>query len=136
MSTQMSISVSQKQGRVPVTIFHIKGEINVNTYEEFQAKAQEAFNSGARNLLLDLTDVSYISSAGVRGLHAVFTMLRAGSGESDDAISKGLRDGTFKSPHLKLLNPSANVAQVLRTMGLDMYLEIYQDLERAVASFG
>lgn len=137
MSDQLSISISQKQGRVPVTVFHVKGEINFNTYEELEAKAQEAFNGGARNLLLDLTDVTYISSAGVRAIHAVFVMLRsAAPGESDEAISKGVRDGTFKSPHLKLLNPSANVFEVLKTMGIDMYLEIYHDLDQAVASFG
>lgn len=137
MSTQMSLTVSQEQGQVPVTVFHIKGEINVNTYEELQAKAQEAHAAGMRSLLLDLTDVTYISSAGLRAIHYLFTMLRTGApGESDAAISKGLRDGTFKSPHLKLLNPAPDILEVLKTAGFDMYLEIHHDLQSAIASFG
>ncbi len=137
MSDQMSILVSQKQGQVPVTILHIKGEVNVNTYEALQAQAQEVFDAGARDLLLDLTDTSYVSSAGLRAIHHIFTMLRGDTpGESDEAMSKGLRDGTFKSPHLKLLNPSASVLEILKTAGFDMYLEIHYKLDQAVASFG
>jgi anti-anti-sigma factor len=137
MSNQMSITVSQQQGKVPVTVFHIEGEVNTNTYEALQTEAHKAFDAGARNLLLDLTKTTYISSAGLRAVHHIFTMLRSDApGESDEAVSKGLRDGTFKSPHLKLLNPSASVFEVLKTMGFDMYLEIHTKLDQAVASFG
>jgi hypothetical protein len=50
-------------------------------------------------------------------------------------MSKGLRDGTFKSPHLKLANPSQQVLKVLTTAGIDMFLEIHSDLKQAIASF-
>jgi len=46
-----------------------------------------------------------------------------------------LRDGTFKSPHLKLLNPQPAVQQALRMAGFDMFLETHANLEEAVASF-
>jgi len=63
-------------------------------------------------------------------------MLRSESPEeSDEAVRKGLADGTFKSPHLKLLKPDKNVNQVLRVAGFDMFLEIYANLKKAVASF-
>jgi hypothetical protein len=50
-------------------------------------------------------------------------------------VRKGLTDGTFKSPHLKLLSPDKNVTQVLSMAGFDMFLEIYNNLKKAVASF-
>jgi hypothetical protein len=132
----MEIAVSSEQGRVPVTVFRIKGDIDVASYEQLQTTARQAFEAGTRNLLLDLTEVAYISSAGFRALHYIFTLLRTDSpDESDEAMSKGLRSGTFKSPHLKLLNPSPVCLQALRTAGFDMFLEIYHDLEVAVASF-
>ena len=132
----MDIVVSNEQGRVPVTIFRIKGEISVNTYEQLQAQAEEAVKSGMRNLLLDLSEVTYISSAGFRALHHIFTLLRADSPkESDEQMYKGIRDGTFKSPHLKLLNPQPNVLETLRTAGFDMFLEIHYDHKDAIASF-
>jgi anti-anti-sigma factor len=133
---EMDIVVSHEQGRVPVTVFRVKGEIDVRTYEQLQDQAQEAFKAGMRNLLLDLSGVTYISTAGLRALHHIFTLLRTDSpGESDTVMYEGLRDGTFKSPHLKLLNPQPAVLNALSTAGYDMYLEIHRDLKDAIASF-
>jgi len=132
----MDIVVSQEQARVPVAVFHIRGEIDIRTSEQLEAQAREAFEDGMRNLLLDLSGVPFISSAGLRTLHHIFALLRADSpGESEAATYKGLRDGTFKSPHLKLLNPQPAVLEALRTAGYDMYLEIHRRLQDALASF-
>jgi hypothetical protein len=132
----VEVAIGYEQGTMPITVFHVKGEIDTNTYRELEAQAQEAFAQGTRNLLLDLTEVTYISSAGLRAFHFIFKLLASDSpGESGEAMSKGLRDGTFKSPHLKLLKPSRMVQEVLRTTGFDMFLEIHQDLREAVASF-
>lgn len=136
MGTVMEIVVSQEQGRVPVTVFHIKGAIDASSYDRFEVQANEALETGSHHLLLDLAEVAYISSAGLRAIHSIFTMLRSKTPDvSDEAISKGLRDGTFKSPHLKLLNPSPAVLKVLQTVGFHMYLEIYHDFDEAIASF-
>jgi anti-sigma B factor antagonist len=132
----MEITVSHEQGRKPVTVLHVKGNIDTDSYGQLQARAEEAFKAGTRDLLIDLAGVAYISSAGLRALHHIFILLRTDTPEeSDAAMSKGLRDGTFKSPHLKLLNPSPTVLQVIKTAGFDMFLEIHHHLNAAVASF-
>jgi anti-anti-sigma factor len=132
----MEITVTQEQGRVPVTVLHVQGDVNASTADQFQEEAQKAYDDGARDMLIDLSGVSLLSSAGLRALHSIFNMLRSDSPEeSDGAVRKGLTDGTFKSPHLKLLNPDKNVTQVLSMAGFDMFLEIYNNLKKAVASF-
>jgi anti-anti-sigma factor len=132
----MEINVSQEQGRVPVTVLQIKGELSAATAGPLQAQAEQAYNAGARYMLVDLSQVPFMSSAGLRVLHNLFNMLRSDSpAESDEAVRKGLAKGTFKSPHLKLLNPNKNVQQVLSTAGYDMFLEIRHNLQDAVASF-
>jgi len=132
----MEIAVSQEQGRVPVTVFHVKGQIDVNSYEQLQAQAAAAVQAGACDVLLDLSQVPYISSSGLRALHHIFTLVRTDSpAESDSALSQGLRDGTWKSPHFKLLNPQPSVLEILKTTGFDMYLEIHHNFKDAVASF-
>jgi len=132
----MEIAVSYEQGRVPVTVLHVQGEINANSYEQLQAQAQAAVEAGTRDMLLDLAEVTYISSAGLRALHYAFTLVRTDSpAESDAALSKGLRDGTWRSPHFKLLNPQPSVLEILKTTGFDMYLEIHHNFRDAVASF-
>lgn len=132
----MEIIVTHEQGRVPVTIFQISGEIVVNNYQQLEAKAREAFEAGTRNLLLDLSNVTYISSSGLRALHTIYTLLRSDSPEeSKEALRTGIRAGTYKSPHLKLLNPSQPVLEVLRMSGYDMFLEIHRRRDEAIASF-
>jgi anti-anti-sigma factor len=134
--SNLSISIEEMQGRVPVTVFHIKGDLDGNTYEQLQNKADEVFQAGARYIVLDLSQVPFVSSAGIRGLHYVFNLLRTDSAaESDQAISRGLRDGTFKSPHLKLLSPNQNVSNLLKITGYDMFLEVHHNLNEAVKSF-
>jgi len=130
----VEITVSQEQGRVPVTIFRIKGPVTTN--EELEKQAQAAFDTGMRNLLLDMTDVPYIATSGLRALHNIYTLLRSDAREeSDEAVRIGIASGTFKSPHLKILKPSAHVLQALKVAGYDMFLEIYDNPKRALASF-
>src|SRR5215216_4873508 len=130
----MEVTVSQAQGRVPVTIFHVAGAVTNN--QELEARAQTAYADGARNILIDLTEVPYMATAGLRALHAIFTLLRADTPEeSDEATKTGIAAGTFASPHLKLLNPNAYVLEVLKVAGYDMFLEIHSDMNEAVASF-
>ncbi len=132
----MEITVTQETGRLPVTVFHISGEINSSTYEEFGKRAREAYEAGTRNLLLDLKDVTYVSSAGIRALNDIMKMLRTDAPEeSDAAMSKGVRDGTFHSPHLKLVNVPNRVVEVLKMAGVDMLLEIHKTMKEALASY-
>ena len=133
---EMVVNVSTEQGRVPVTIFHISGDIDGKTYDQLQAQADQAYQAGMRDLLLDLTHVNYVSSAGIRALHYIFKLLRTNApSESDEVMKKGLMDGSFKSPHLKLLNPSPEVSKVLKITGMDMYMEVFRDQKNAVSSF-
>jgi hypothetical protein len=130
----MDVTVSQAQGRVPVTIFRITGAVTDN--QELEARAQAAYDSGARSIVLDLTDVPYMATAGLRALHAIFMLLRADTPEESDAATKaGIAAGTFMSPHLKLVKPSPHVLEVLKAAGYDMFLEIHRDVNQAVASF-
>ena len=131
----MELVVSHEHGQVPITVFHITGAIISD--DQLVKQAQQAVTDGMRDLLLDLTDVPYMSSQGLRGLHTIYTLLRTDApNESDEAVQRGIRAGTFTSPHLKLLNPSPKVLEVLHMTGYDMFLDIYQDRSAAIAAFG
>lgn len=132
----MEIAIVQQVGRVPVTVFHINGEIDSTTCQQVQAQIEQAVQAGAHDVVLDLSHVDYLSSAGIRMLSHAFYLLRGDlPQESDTAMKKGIRDGTFKSPHLKLAGPTSRVAEVLKMSGLDMMIESYRGVPEAVASF-
>jgi STAS domain len=130
----MEIVVKQEQGHMPVTVFHIIGDLT--TDETLRVSAEQAHREGMRNLLIDLSEVPLVNSTGLRALHDIYILLRGDTpGESDQAVKEGINAGTFTSPHLKLCNPSKHVLDVLKVTGYDMFLEIYQDYHKAVASF-
>jgi anti-anti-sigma factor len=137
MDSKLQISVSQEAGRVPITVFHLKGDLDASSYKQLETQAREAHQNGARALLLDMHELRYMSSAGLQTLHVIFTMLRSAeaSPESDQTMRQGLRDGSFHSPYFKLYKPTSAVQDVLKTAGFDMYIEIYSDFKEAVASF-
>lgn len=132
----MEIRVSKENGRVPVTVMHVAGNIDSSTYEAFQARAEELMKEGARNLLVDLEQAPFVSSAGLRALNNIFNRLRELSPDvSDDEMHKGINAGTYKSPHLKLLNPSKASMVALENSGFSMFIDVFTDLDTAVASF-
>lgn len=132
----MDIAVEQLKGSVPVTVLHIAGDVDIHSYQTLEDTGREVINNGADRVLLDLSSVAYISSAGLRAIHAIYAMLNGGSDSThDETVSRGLRDGSFKSKQIKLLNPTAPVQQVLHMTGFDMFLEVHHDLGQALASF-
>jgi anti-anti-sigma factor len=130
----MEIVVTQEEGRVPVTVFQLKGDLA--NEEPLRSQATEAYEAGTRNLILDLSDVPYITSSGLRAIHYLFDLLRSDSPEeSDQAVRKGIASGQYKSPHLKLVKPSKNAAKALSISGYDMFLEVHKNKKEALASF-
>jgi anti-anti-sigma factor len=132
----MEITVLQEQGRVPVTVLQAEGKIDSISAGELENKAMEMIDAGARYLVLDLKKVPYMSSAGLRALQEIFSKLRSlSTKESDQEMYRQIADGSFKSPHLKLINPTKEVMEVLKMSGFDMLVSIENDLKTAVAAF-
>jgi anti-anti-sigma factor len=134
----MEIKVSTEQARVPVTVMHVDGNIDSSTYERFKARADELIQDGARHILVDLSHASFVSSAGLRALHSIFNTLRSLQSDSsvtDEQVKKGIAEGTYKSPHLKLLNPSKETQTAFKLSGFDMFIETYSDRQTAIDSF-
>ena len=134
----MEIKVSTESGRVPVTVLHVDGNIDSSTYEQFQSTAKKLIEDGARYLLVDLSHAPFVSSAGLRALHALFNELRSRNPNADlndEQMKKGISAGTYKSPHLKLLNLSPETKTAFETSGFDMYIDTFTDRNTAIASF-
>jgi anti-anti-sigma factor len=134
----MNIKVSVENGAVPVTVVHVDGNIDAATYEQFQAKLEELIKSGTRHMLIDLSHTPFVSSSGLRALHYIFNKLRESDPDntmSGEEVRRGISAGTYKSPHLKLLNPSKETRSTFELSGFDMFIESFDDRESALASF-
>lgn len=128
----MEINVVHEKGRVPVTVLQVSGPVTSN--EELEQQARSEYNAGARHILVDLAGVPYMASAGLRALHYIFNLLK--QEDSDSAVRKSITSGTYHSTNLKLLNPKGPTLEAIKVAGYDMFLEIHQDRNKAIASFG
>lgn len=132
----MEIKVSTENGRVPVTVLHLDGNLDAASYKTFQDQAAELIKNGTRHILVDLSHAPFVSSAGLRALHEIFNQLRAAGGDiGEEEIRKGISAGSYKSPHLKLLNLSKEARLAFETAGFDMYIETFTDRQAAIHSF-
>lgn len=136
----MQINVSQEQGKVPVTVLKLIGQLDGQTYQSLIAKAQEVYKAGTANILLDLEELTYISSAGLVSLHTIALLLR---GETPPDPEQGW--SAFKSmdrsqasgiqKNMKLLNPRPEIVSVLDMVGFSAFFNIFSDRQKALESF-
>jgi anti-anti-sigma factor len=132
----MQLKVTTENARVPVTVVHVDGNIDSASYEAFLSGVEDSINGGARHVLFDLSHVPFVSSAGLRALNILLNRLRVLTPDvSDEEMRKGINAGTYRSPHLKLLNPSKETMTTLESSGFSMFIEVFHDLKSAVASF-
>jgi anti-anti-sigma factor len=136
----MDIAVTQAQGRVPVVVLRPSGDLDASNYRTLIAKSVEVYNEGARNILLDLSDVPYMSSSGLVALHRMALLLRgqdAGELSSGWEAMRAMRRDLDSSPqpNFKLLNPNPDVSEALDISGFRQFLEIHTDFQAAVDSF-
>jgi len=136
----MRLEVEFTKGKVPVTILSLQGDLDASNFESVIARANDLYNEGTRHLLLDLSDLRFMSSSGLVAMHSIALLMR-GADPHDlqegwnafHAIDRDRQRGT--QPYVKILNPQPKVASTLKMTGLDQFFEIYQDRQTAIASF-
>ncbi len=136
----MEITVSTQQGAVPVTVVQPHGDVDASNYAQLVSKVESLQKDGARNFILDLSDVPFMSSAGLVALHSIAIMLR-GERPADPqsgwtalkSIDRSKEAGLQE--HVKLLKPQAYVAETFDKAGFTQFFPVFSDLNQALASF-
>ena len=112
------VKISQAQGRIPVTVFQLQDRINLGNFAELEETAKEAHNNGMRDLVIDLGQTVSLTSIGIRAIVIIHKMLSPDGGK-----------------HLKLADPMPYIREMLDIAGVTQYIEIYDQVDEAVASF-
>jgi anti-sigma B factor antagonist len=95
----------------------IAGRVDSSNYTELDAVLQDSVANSRYNLVVNLAEVEYLSSAGLRSLVG------------------GKRDCKEKGGDLCIAEPSERVQEVLNLAGLDSLFDIYDDNVAAIGSF-
>ena len=110
----MEVTV-QKFNRVDLIL--VNGRVDSSTAPQLGEALNEQFSAGTNNLVLDLSGVDYMSSAGLREMVAALKKAKQGGGD------------------LRISTPSERVLEVLDLAGLDSIFQIFDDQVAAVGSF-
>jgi anti-anti-sigma regulatory factor len=136
----MNITTEPSAAHAGVTILRLQGDLDGSNYLELIAAAKAAQQAGAKQLLIDLGGVPYMSSAGLVGLHSSVQLLRGEQPPDPSAGWSALKSAAMNAsstaqPLVKLLNPQPRVTRTLEMSGMNVFFEIYTDEATALASF-
>jgi len=136
----MDININQKQGRVPVTVLQLVGKLDGSNYLQLVDEARKTYLNDTRDLLIDMSRLVFMSSAGIVAIHRTALLFRGLSIPEEEsgwasyhAIDRDRGNGVQE--HVKLLSPQPEVEIVLDISGFKSLFEIHTDLDTAVASF-
>lgn len=130
--SELNILVSTVDGEPPITILHLSGHLHGETEGPLLEQVRQLHQSGCRYLLLDLSGVEILTSAGLRAIHAIFNLLTP---KVDASAIHHQKDEPYKSPYLKLLCPNPNIYYVLNIAGFLQNIPIFSDRDEAIQSF-
>jgi hypothetical protein len=130
--SELKISSSKIDGETPIAVLHLTGHLHGDTEAELMNVVRQIYREGSRYLLLDLSEVEVLTSAGLRAIHNSFMMFTP---RSDVAVINEHVDEPYKSPYFKLVCPNPNIYYVLNIAGFLQNILIYNDMDEAALSF-
>jgi anti-anti-sigma factor len=113
------VQISQAQGRVPVTVFHIQERIHLENFSALEKLAKDAYENGTRNLVIDLSQTGTLTSIGLRALVVIHKIL------AKDTNGR----------HLKLAGATAIIREIMQVTGISEFIDVHDTVDEAVASF-
>jgi anti-anti-sigma regulatory factor len=131
----MGIEISVEQVNESIALMKIKGEINASNFTQVVDKARETYNNPARNLIIDLSEVSSISSTGQVAIHKIALIYSGVEHEVEKNENPDITHSSNARKYVKLLNPQPAVDEELQKAGLKLFFKVYKDLDSAIKSF-
>lgn len=122
MRTVLTITSERVQARVAITVFHLNGWLDAQSENQFVEAAQTEYDNGARYLLVDLSQIEGITSAGIRAVQKANRIF--------------LPDGAlYKTAPVRLAGAPPQIIQVLGITGFLQNLPLYENVQVAIQSF-
>ena len=122
MGSTLKIIKEQVQGNVHITVFHLRGWLDMQGEEILLASARDSYAEGSRFILIDLAEVDTLTSAGMRALQKVSKLFTPAEERS-------------KMAHVKLCNAPPQVHNILGITGILLTILNYESMQSAIDSF-
>ena len=137
----MQTTVERVEARVPVTVMTLSGELDASNYLRLVDDVRPVYAGGTRDLLLDLADLSFISSSGLVSLYSILKVMQGEEPPDPEygwsalhSMERDAEDGKTQEV-VRLCGMQPAVAEVLQRTGIDAMFPSYPDREAALAAF-
>jgi anti-anti-sigma factor len=100
-----------------VDLITVAGRVDSSSAPELEQALEERTGQGRYNLVLEMSGVTYLSSAGLR------------------ALVSTLRSCKKRGGDVRIANPSERVQEVMELAGLDVLFDTFDDVTVAVGSY-
>ena len=122
MISELMNTIEQVQGQVPITVFHLRGWLDGQSEGELEKWATEAYENGTRYLILDMTELDTLTSAGMRAILKVYKLYTP--------------EGADKEyPNLMMTSAPPSVYKVLKITGFLKSIPMYESVQSAINLF-
>ncbi len=123
MGADLKMTSERAQGKENIVVIHLGGWLDALSEARLVAAVQKAKDEGAEYVLLELSEMDTITSAGIRAMQKAYQILTP-------------KVEAYKIPHLKLCNAPAQIYQVLGITGFLLNVPMYESMDDAIDSFG
>ena len=113
------VESSQVHGRVPVTIFRLRERIHLDNFAELENLVKDAYEAGTRSLVIDLENSNSLTSIGLRALVVIHKIMA-----KDDNANR-----------LRVAGATTLIHEIMEVTGIAEFIDIYDTVDEAVASF-
>lgn len=130
MNNMLTITKSM-EGKV--SVLHLAGRLDGQSEGALMKFAQDEHTAGASLLLLDLSRLDMLTSAGLRALHNIYKLFTPRADIED--WEKKHHDEPYKSTYFKLAGASPDIYYILNIAGFLHNIPIFADLQEGLLSF-
>jgi len=114
----MEIAVSRVGDMDEIAIVKVSGVVDSETVEIFGETVEGVFNEDCYNIVLDIDGLTYINTAGL------------------SIIADAYKKSTQNKGALKILRAGEAIKELLEVVRFTKIIDIYENEEEAVGSFG
>lgn len=136
----MEMNSSTVDGSPATVILNLSGELDATNYLDVIERVRGLYSEGARQLVLDLSDLKFLSSSGLVSLHSAALIMRGEQPPSPElgwsafhTIATDVERG-YES-NCVIVNPQGRVRKTLEMTGFNTFLRIFDDTDAAVEFF-
>ncbi len=116
-----------------ITVLHLAGRLDGQSESMLIKYAQDEHNAGMRLLLLDLSQLDTLTSAGLRAFHTIYKLFTPM--DEIEEWRKKHNDEPYKSTYFKLAGTTPEIYYVLNIAGFLHNIPVYANLQEGLLSF-